>query len=145
MSAHHVIIEWPCLVLTALLNKINGDLPKTPYFKFVDLWFLWHITTNFAIIIHHTILDKISYLSCPQEKQNKDKKVNIKVLPMNERNTALKNNNFWLKQLKEKKSSSAEGGHFLMGIDVNSLNRCAIIMLPIVNIIFYCTYAFLTL
>ena len=39
------------LVIATLLNSINGDLPKTSYLKLIDLWFLWHITNVFGMII----------------------------------------------------------------------------------------------
>ena len=48
------------LVLASLLGAINSGLPKTSYFKYIDLWFLWHITIIFLIIIHHVIVDNIA-------------------------------------------------------------------------------------
>ena len=48
------------LVLTSLLGSINSGLPKTSYFKYIDLWFLWHITIIFLIIIHHVMVDNAS-------------------------------------------------------------------------------------
>ena len=44
------------LVQVSLLSSINDDLPKTSYFKFMDLWFLWYTTFIFAIILFHIIL-----------------------------------------------------------------------------------------
>ena len=48
------------LVLSALLGSINRSLPKTAYFKYIDLWFLWYITNIFIIIVYHIILDQVS-------------------------------------------------------------------------------------
>jgi len=47
------------LVLSSLLGSINRGLPKTSYFKYIDLWFLWYITNIFLIIISHIIIDNI--------------------------------------------------------------------------------------
>ena len=48
------------LVFAALLDSINQDLPKTSYIKYVDMWFVMHITGIFIMIIYHIILDSIS-------------------------------------------------------------------------------------
>ena len=48
------------LVLVALLSSVNGDLPKTSYFKFIDMWFLWYITSILLIILFHIFLNNIS-------------------------------------------------------------------------------------
>lgn len=47
------------LVLVSLLSSVNGDLPKTSYFKFIDLWFLWYISNILLIIIFHIFLNHI--------------------------------------------------------------------------------------
>ena len=47
------------LVIATLLNAIKIDLPKTAYMKFIDVWFLWHMVSIFAIIVFHIILDRI--------------------------------------------------------------------------------------
>ena len=47
------------LVLATLHGSINSELPKTSYFKYIDLWFLWYLTNIFCIIIYHIILDKV--------------------------------------------------------------------------------------
>ena len=45
------------LVLAALLSSIDDQLPKTAYFKFVDLWFNWFIANIFLIILIHIFID----------------------------------------------------------------------------------------
>ena len=48
------------LVLVSLRGSIATDLPKTSYFKYIDLWFLWYITNIFFIISYHIIVDRFS-------------------------------------------------------------------------------------
>lgn len=45
------------LVLVFLMSSISTSLPRTPYFKFIDVWFLWYLVNMFAIIMYHVILD----------------------------------------------------------------------------------------
>ena len=45
------------LVLAALMSTLNGTLPKTAYFKFIDIWFNWYIGNIFTIILIHVIID----------------------------------------------------------------------------------------
>ena len=47
------------LVLAALLNSITTSLPKTAYFKLIDLWFFWHTIGIFLMIIFHIVLAKV--------------------------------------------------------------------------------------
>ena len=47
------------LVLSSLLGSINNTLPKTSYFKYIDIWFLWYITNILLIIISHIIMDNV--------------------------------------------------------------------------------------
>ena len=48
------------LVLVALLNSTNGDLPKTSYFKFIDLWFLWFISSILFTTLFHILISYVS-------------------------------------------------------------------------------------
>ena len=45
------------LVLAALLASLGESLPKTAYFKFIDVWFNWFIMNIFVIILIHIIID----------------------------------------------------------------------------------------
>ena len=45
------------LVLAALLSSINSSLPKTAYFKHVDIWFFCFIMNIVIIIFVHIIVD----------------------------------------------------------------------------------------
>ena len=48
------------LVIVSLRGSIASDLPKTSYFKYIDLWFLWYITNIFFIIAYHILVDNVS-------------------------------------------------------------------------------------
>ena len=48
------------LVLVSLINSLNEDLPKTSYFKFIDLWFLWFISTILFTTLFHILISYIS-------------------------------------------------------------------------------------
>lgn len=45
------------LVLATLFTQVSASLPKTSYFKMVDIWLLFCIFVIFFIIIFHTIID----------------------------------------------------------------------------------------
>ena len=45
------------LVLATLFTQVSTSLPKTSYFKMVDIWLLFCIMLIFFIIIFHTIID----------------------------------------------------------------------------------------
>ena len=49
------------LVLIALLQTVKKDFPKTTYYKFVDMWFLWYVFNIFIISICHIILPKMPF------------------------------------------------------------------------------------
>ncbi|XP_064110595.1 pH-sensitive chloride channel 2-like [Macrobrachium nipponense] len=47
------------LVLSSLFNQSSSSLPKTSYFKLVDVWFLTSIVTIFIIIVIQTVLEHL--------------------------------------------------------------------------------------
>lgn len=50
------------LVLATLFTQVSASLPKTSYFKMVDIWLLFCIILIFFIIVFHTIIDlKVDY------------------------------------------------------------------------------------
>ena len=72
------------LVLVALLSSLSDDMPKTSYFKFIDLWFLWYISAILTITVYHIFInhipnDKIEYILDGKKvrKLSKRAKVNI--------------------------------------------------------------------
>jgi hypothetical protein len=48
------------LVLIALLQAVRKDFPKTTYYKYIDIWFLWYIFNIFLISLYHMILPSIN-------------------------------------------------------------------------------------
>ena len=109
------------LVFAALLDSINQDLPKTSYIKFVDLWFVLHITGIFIMILYHIILDSIT------DEDNDDNAV--RMFSSGEPLTAEKN--------KKKKIC-------LKRFTKYNINRMTIIVIPIVYLFFYAIYFFKT-
>ena len=107
------------LVLATWINVIGSDLPKTSYMKLVDLWFVWHVIMTFIIIIYHIFLDRIS--------TNSILKNITKVEPcqqVNGDNGMMTNN--------EERTAK-------------KMNRIVIILVSIINCIFYLIYFFLAL
>lgn len=45
------------LVLATLFTQVSASLPKTSYFKMVDIWLLFCIVLIFFIILFHTVID----------------------------------------------------------------------------------------
>ena len=45
------------LVLSARLGSMEESLPKTAYFKIIDIWFNWYVGNTFIIILVHVIVD----------------------------------------------------------------------------------------
>ena len=59
------------LVIATLITAVKSDLPKTSYMKFIDIWFLWHVVSVFAIIVYHIILERMrSYLETATKAEN---------------------------------------------------------------------------
>ena len=51
------------LVLIALLQVVKKDFPKTIYYRYIDIWFLWYILNIFIISLYHIIFPMMrSYL-----------------------------------------------------------------------------------
>ncbi|XP_037781088.1 glutamate-gated chloride channel alpha-like [Penaeus monodon] len=46
------------LVLATLFTQVSASLPKTSYFKMVDIWLLFCIVLIFFIILFHTVIDR---------------------------------------------------------------------------------------
>ncbi|XP_063885586.1 uncharacterized protein LOC135113890 [Scylla paramamosain] len=45
------------LVMATLFTQVSSSLPKTSYFKMVDVWLLFCIVISFMVIIFHAIID----------------------------------------------------------------------------------------
>ncbi|KAF2363479.1 Neurotransmitter-gated ion-channel transmembrane domain [Trinorchestia longiramus] len=56
------------LVVATLFTQASSSLPKTSYFKMVDIWLLFCIGVIFLIIIFHALVDaSLSYSDTPDE------------------------------------------------------------------------------
>ena len=55
------------LVLATLFTQVSASLPKTSYFKMVDIWLLFCIITIFLIIIFHAIIDSYVEYGSPAD------------------------------------------------------------------------------
>ena len=107
------------LVIATLLNSINDDLPKTSYMKLIDLWFVWHILSVFAIIIYHIALDRLrTYF----DNQVKDMVESFQATDI------------------EKESQNLNGI-----MKINQINNIVVIAFPILNVLFYAVYFYFTL
>ena len=106
------------LVIATLLNAVNGDLPKTLYMKFIDLWFLWHVVSTLAIIIYHIILDRI--------RTSFESEYADKVVPF---------------EATDGTKSLKENGW----IRINKINQSAFIVFLALNGLFYAIYFYITL
>ncbi|XP_064089932.1 uncharacterized protein LOC135203933 [Macrobrachium nipponense] len=51
------------LVIATLFSQVSESLPKTSYFKMVDVWLLFCIGITFLVIIFHAVIDSILYQS----------------------------------------------------------------------------------
>ena len=47
------------LCLVALVSSVQDKMPKTAYFQFTELWFLWYITNILLIALFHICLNHI--------------------------------------------------------------------------------------
>nr|XP_027221917.1 gamma-aminobutyric acid receptor subunit beta-like [Penaeus vannamei] len=45
------------LVMATLFTQVSSSLPKTSYFKLVDVWLLFCIFSTFLVIVFHIIID----------------------------------------------------------------------------------------
>ncbi|KAK7077205.1 hypothetical protein SK128_002163 [Halocaridina rubra] len=76
------------LVLSSLFNQSSSSLPKTSYFKLVDVWFLTSIVTIFVIIVIQTILDHLRHHSKEnfQDETTPRNTANTSNLPLSRQN-----------------------------------------------------------
>ena len=70
------------LVLVALLSSLSDDMPKTSYFKFIDLWFLWYISAILMITVYHIFLNhipnnKVEYILDGKKVQKLSKRAKV--------------------------------------------------------------------
>ena len=109
------------LVLAALLSAFTQDLPKTSYIKYVDIWFAWHITNIFGLIIYHIALDSKAHVT------------EIGQVDM----VRLFNTN----DSSEDEHKSRKNGRMSKA----GINKIGIILTPAVNAVFYFVYFYYTI
>lgn len=69
------------LVLMTLFSQVSDTLPKTSYFKLVDIWFFVSILYTFAIILIHTIVESFhKYDMEIKEEEERRREVEKKML-----------------------------------------------------------------
>ena len=61
------------LVYIALLQTVKREFPKTTYYKFIDIWFLWYVSNTFLISLYHIILPR--FLKSRKRKNVKSPKL----------------------------------------------------------------------
>ena len=128
------------LVLASLLSSINMSLPRTSYFKYIDLWFLWYLANIFIIIVYHILLDSGTSRKgeiTSNDTTNKVLPLKIKIGEKTKMHAVDELSNgfdsvFYYK--KEKDPSSVK----------NRINNLAIIFFPIIIFCFNVVYFFLT-
>ena len=107
------------LVVATLINAVKGDLPKTAYTKFIDVWFLWHVISIFTIIVYHIALDRLRKMLESQDKKADE-----------------------VFEYEEDFENALDTPHTRM---INKINKCLIILFPTLNGIFYIVYFYLKL
>ena len=111
------------LVMTTLLNAVNSGLPNTSYMKYIDLWFVWHVTSVFCIICYNITLGRlVTYFKKPQASGVKA------ILEMSYRPE---------EHLQKSKSEGKEKTH--------NFNKVFMIIFPLINALFYITYFFISI
>ena len=131
------------LVLASLLSSINMSLPKTSYFKYIDVWFLWYLFNIFLLIVYHILLD-FGNSTIKEGNQTNRKVTNTfpikirigkkrKIQSMGELSDGF-DSAFGIENSNEKSSSSMK----------NKINNLAMIFFPIIMFWFNVVYFIIT-
>ena len=130
------------LVLAALLNAITNSLPKTSYLKLIDLWFFWHTIGIFSLIIFHIVLAKV--YKANQYKvftidniaaQNGFIEPGVSNEASSDQQTVPNED-----AIEDKKKSNC----FSRNCGRIQFNRAAIVIIPILSVVFYLDYFYFT-
>lgn len=81
------------LVLSTLFSQVSDSLPKTSYFKLIDVWFFISILFAFLTIMTHTIVEYNHHYSSKADFNSKSscsKFTSIKIAPAATRNKKTK-------------------------------------------------------
>ena len=106
------------LILVSMLTSINADLPKTSYFKYIDLWFLWYICNILLIITFHIFIDHIEH----------GIKTTNKIAPM------------------DPEDANGKCGRFtnlFNKLSASTVNTCAYYITPILTLVFCFVYVYI--
>ncbi|KAK3856766.1 hypothetical protein Pcinc_036931 [Petrolisthes cinctipes] len=58
------------LVIATLFSQVSASLPKTSYFKMVDIWLIFCIGITFLVILFHALIDRIAHPPPPHNNNN---------------------------------------------------------------------------
>ena len=117
------------LVLAALLASLGDLLPKTAYFKYVDLWFNWFITNIFFIILVHVVIDFFNRRG-PLILEQEEQKAKFQVNQVSSSSTLFS----------KVKEENLSGKKIKLGGKINSVSK---ILHPLFTSIFICIYIML--
>ena len=65
-----------------LTFQVSASLPKTSYFKMVDIWLIFCIGITFLVIIYHAFVDSVAYGDDPSTPVTKIWQVRPKEPPV---------------------------------------------------------------
>lgn len=125
------------LVMVALQGTIYDELPKTSYYKFIDIWCLWFLTNIFCIAMFHIILEQ-------RIKEFKGKDNFTTEVRTNETNDVLSIGslvqNDRVRPAEPSPPPNAEHRNPMVQLTPSFLNQAGIITFPAMNIIFLIIY-----
>lgn len=61
MSCYFRPWAWTIILSAPVLSQVSASLPKTSYFKMVDLWLIFCIGITFLTIIFHVVVDNVMH------------------------------------------------------------------------------------
>ena len=137
------------LVLATLFTQVSASLPKTSYFKMVDIWLLFCIMLIFVIILFHTVIDlniiykdDSSTITSSAGARNGSAKLfgditSIKVHPINGDPDELESNTFNIFNLLKLISFKLDGDKYIL------ISKWAVFLIfGMFNMIYWGTLAF---
>ena len=117
------------LVLIALLQTVKEEFPKTTYYKYIDIWFLWY-TFNIFVITLYQILVPVIQVNIANMRHSRIKQTPI--LPFYENDES-------------HEKSYKVNGDLAQNETILMINKILIFIFPITLIIFNVIYFFVSL
>ena len=134
------------LVLAAMLTSINTTLPRTSYFKYIDLWFSWYLANIFSFVIFHIVLNMghssrkhIASTVVSNDLARKQLPVKICISTKTIMHTAKEDSNIFENVLDKEKSKKEESTEYQY-----RMNKKAVIFFPILILCFNVIYFIFT-